>query len=392
MGLFRSLSGSVHIELVSADIPGLLSQISGNNISATNLQSVDEMTVHANILREDYKRLCTITEHRGDKLNVIRKEGIYWKSKDLVQRSVLLTALSLLLLFALVLPSRILFVRVQGNSLVPSKLIIDTADECGISFFASRRKVRSEKVKNALVEKIPELQWVGVNTAGCVATINVTEKTVSKQPEETSGRVSSIVASRDGVIGSLTVKHGNQLCQVGQAVKAGQTLVSGYTDCGIMIKATRSDAEIYAQTFRELQVVAPVIAKKRDTYTDQKKKFSIIFGKKLIKLYNDSGISDTTCVKIYDEIKITLPGGFQLPVSLIRETVKEYDFSAAEQTDDFNWLEENAIRYLQSQMIAGRILDQDIKMQLQDDICSLHGQFACYEMIAQEKVEEIIQR
>lgn len=392
MGLFHSLCGTVQIELVSADVPGLLSLISNNNISVRNIRSVDEITVHTKILRTDYKRLRTIAERRGDKLKVLAKEGIYWKSKGLSQRSVLLTALSLLFLFALILPSRILFVRVRGNSTVPSKLIVEMADECGISFFSSRRKVRSEKVKNALVEKVPELQWVGVNTSGCVATIYVTEKTVTEQREAIRGSVSSIVASRDGVIGELTVKRGNQLCQAGQAVRAGQTLVSGYTDCGIIIKATRAEAEIYARTLRELQVITPVITEKRDHLTDQKTKYSIIFGKKLIKLYNDSGISDATCVKIYDEVKITLPGGFDLPVTLVRETVEKYDFSAAVQPDECDWLTDHTIRYLQSQMVAGQIMDQDIETQLRNQVYSLQGKFDCYEMIAQERVEEIIQR
>lgn len=392
MGLFYSLRGTLQIEIISADIPGLLLRISENNISALNLRFVDELTVRATIIRADFKQLCAIAEHRGDRMIVLAKEGIYWKYKGLTQRPLLMTALSILLLLTLMLPSRILFVHVQGNRTVPSKLIIEMADECGISFFASRRKVRSEKVKNALVEKIPALQWVGVNTVGCVATISVTEKTVNEQPEEISGRISSIVASRDGVIGELTVKRGNQLCQVGQAVRAGQTLISGYTDCGAIIKATRAEAEIYARTLRELQVITPVIKEKRNALTDYKTKYSIIFGKKLIKLYNDSGISDATCVKIYKERKITLPGGFQLPVCLIQETVAYYGFSADSQPDECDWLENDAICYLQSQMVAGQILDRDIEMLLQDEVYYLIGKFSCYEMIAQERVEEILQR
>ena len=51
MGLFHSLYGMVHIELVSADLSGLLSLIVGKNIYIDAIQSVDEMTVRANVLR-----------------------------------------------------------------------------------------------------------------------------------------------------------------------------------------------------------------------------------------------------------------------------------------------------------------------------------------------------
>ncbi len=392
MGLFHSLYGMIHIELISADIPGLLSKISENNISVASLRSVDEMTVCAKILRTDYKKVYTIIQRRGDKLTVLEKRGIYWKSKRLVLRPVLLTGISVLLLLSLIVPSRIFFVTVEGNSSVPSKLIIEAADKCGISFFASRRRVRSEKVKNALLEEVPELQWVGVNTAGCVATINVTEKTVSLQPEEAPNSISSIVASRDGVIWECSVLRGNQLCQVGQVVTEGQTLVSGYTDCGITIKATRAEAEIYARTLRDLEVVTPVITEKRISQGDKKTNYSLLFGKKLIKLFKGSGISDASCVKIYEQIKLTLPGGFQLPVSLIRETVEDCNFSAVTQTDDYEWLPDASISYLHTQMIAGQILGQDIQTELQNEICYLYGKFACLEMIGQEKEEVILQR
>lgn len=392
MAFFNSLYGMMHIELVSANIPSLLSQMSENNILVECLNSIDEMTVQVRILRTDFKRLSNIAQRRGDKITIIEKEGMYWRGKRLVMRPILLTGLAFVLLLSLSLPSRILFVQVQGNNTIPSKLILEMADECGISLFASRRKVRSEKVKNALLEKVPELQWVGVNTAGCVATINVTEKTVNDQPEESKCNISSIIASRDGIIWECTVLRGNQLCQVGQAVKAGQTLISGYTDCGITIKATRAEAEIYARTLRDLELITPVLTKKRDTLREERTKYSLIFGKKLIKLYKGSGISHTSCVKIYDEFKLTLPGGFQLPISLIREKVETHDFSAVSQTEEYEWLTGDAIRYLQSQMVAGQILDQNIRTELQNDIYCLNGRFACLEMIGVDKEEEMIQR
>jgi len=151
MGLFRSLEGMVQVKIVSADIPGLLMRISENNIPVDHLQAVDEMTVQAKIYRKDHKKLCKLTQHRGDELTLIGRKGLYWRGKRLAERPLLLIGFTFLLLLSLILPTRILFVRVQGNNTVPSKLIVEIADECGISIFASRRKVRSERVKNALL-------------------------------------------------------------------------------------------------------------------------------------------------------------------------------------------------------------------------------------------------
>lgn len=394
MGLFHSLAGLLCVRFISADVSGLLSQISGRNVPLYRVEWIDDLTVQGTVHRKDYRFLRELVEHRGDRLEIVKRQGLYWDGVNIRQRPVLFFGAVVFLLLALFLPSRILFVKVEGNRAVPTKLILEAAEDCGISFGASRREVRSEKVKNALLEQIPELQWVGVNTSGCVATISVTEKSVAQQSLEQQSGVSSIVAARDGVIWECTVTRGNALCQVGQAVKAGQTLVSGYTDCGITIKATRAEAEIYAQTLRDLEVVTPTNAAIRGDEHRRETKYSLLIGKKLINLFKDSGISDTTCVKMYEEHFLTLPGGFQLPISIVRETWCYYDCWESEtaQQASLAWLQTAAEDYLHSQMIAGRILSQDTEVLTENGICRLSGRFACLEMIGLVKDEEILQR
>lgn len=394
MGLFHSFAGLLYVRLTSADVSVLLSQISAKNVPLYRVEWIDDLTVKGMIHRKDYRFLRELIEHRGDRLEIVKRRGLYWGGKNLLQRPVLLSGTVFFLLLALYLPSRILFVKVEGNRAVSAKLILEAAEDCGISFGASRREVRSEKVKNALLEQIPELQWVGVNTSGCVATISVTEKSVAQQSQEQPSGVSSIVAARDGVIWECTVTRGNALCQVGQAVKAGQTLVSGYTDCGITIKATRAEAEIYAQTLRDLEVVTPTNVTTRGDKLRCETKYSLMIGKKTINLFKDSGISDATCVKMYEEYFLTLPGGFQLPIGIVRETWSYYDCRETEITQEASlaWLQTAAEDYLHSQMIAGRILSEDTEVLTENGICCLSGRFACLEMIGLVKDEEILQR
>lgn len=394
MGLFHSFAGLLHIRITSADISELLSQISAKGIPLFRVKWIDDLTVHGTIYRSNYRQLREFTEHRGDKLEIVNRLGLYWSGKSLLKRPVLFYGVIFSVLLALFLPSRILFVRVEGNGMVSEKLILDAAENCGISFGASRRRVRSEKIKNALLAQIPELQWIGVNTSGCVATINVKEKSVAQQSQKVQTGVSSIVASRDGVIWECTVTKGNPLCQVGQAVKAGQTLVSGYTDCGITIKATRAEAEIYAQTLWNLEIVTPLNVVQRWEQNDCEIKYSLLIGKNQINFFKDSGISDTSCVKMYEEHFLTLPGGFQLPIGIAREAYIYYDTQEVQITeaDSVDWLQSAAENYLQAQMVAGRILSQDVEVLLKDGVGCLSGQYACLEMIGQVKNEEILQR
>jgi similar to stage IV sporulation protein len=292
----------------------------------------------------------------------------------------------------LYLPTRVLFVKVEGNINIPDRLIISEAEQCGIGFGASRRHVRSEKMKNALLSAIPQLQWAGVNTTGCVAIISVKERSETDQVKQDYG-VNSIIAARDGVIRDIIVTRGNALCKTGQAVKQGQVLVSGYTDCGIFIKAEPAEAEIFAQTLRNLDVVSPHYFAKRTNEMGVTKRYSVRIGKNIINFCKDSGISDAEYVKMYKEKILTLPGGFQLPVALIIEQNVRYDYvqMPAPADDGTAWLTQKADKYLRNQMIAGSILDSNVFVEQLDDVYHLSGNYSCLESIGQVRGEENIQ-
>lgn len=393
MGAWKTASGSLRIQIISADPAAMLTQANEWGIPLFDVVYVDPLTVQVSLYRKNYHAFKNLLERRGESLEIKSQTGFFRIAGSLRKRPILAFTITLLLILSLYLPSRIYFIKIEGNESIPTHLILDAAESCGISFGASRKDVRSEKVKNALLAAIPDLQWAGVNTSGCVATISVREKNISEEESQTPSGVSSIVAARDGIITDCTVLRGNALCQIGQAVKEGQVLVSGYTDYGITIKATGAQAEIYAETLRALDVITPASAQHRGEITGQETRYSLLLGKNLIKLYKNSGISDTTCVKMYSIDYLTLPGGFQLPLAMVKETLTCYDtkVETIASADLFSWMQPTAERYLQSQMVAGQILSADATLQLDDGVCSLTGQYACHEMIGQVRNEEIIQ-
>lgn len=391
MGVFRSLTGTVRLELTSADMAGLLSAINGARIPVYDVQPLSYLTVRLELRRQDYPRLRDLMHRRGDSLKICARRGSYWTGKRLLKRPLLLAGLSVFLAMALTLPGRIFFVSVAGNTGLPDNLILEQAALCGIGFGAERSEVRSERMKNALLEALPQLQWAGVNTAGCVATISVKERTAEQEAERHYG-VGSVVALRDGVITECTVTKGNALCKVGQAVKAGEVLVSGYTDCGITIRATCAEAEVFALTRREIAVTTPLDFTKKGENAGSKKKISLILGKKRINFYKDSGISEGSCDKMYMEYYLTLPGGFQLPAALAVEEWVYYDETVAEASGDaaVQMLSEFARSYLSEQMLSGSILSHKESLEQSENTATLYGEYTCQEMIGQVRSEEII--
>ncbi len=391
MTFWHSINGMVELRITSADTAGTLSALHAAGVTVFHGEVVDELTIRVQVRRQESGRVRAIAEKRGDRVEVIRNLGLYWMGKQLLHRKVLTVGILFFLICAAYLPSRILFIQVEGNSGVPTRLILEKAAGCGIAFGASRREVRSEKMKNALLEAMPELQWAGVNTQGCVAIITVREREVTRQTKPDPG-VSSLVAARDGVILSCTVTNGSAACKVGQAVKAGEVLISGYTDCGLTIRAGSAQGEVYARTERKLSVVTPDSCTVQGEITGQTKKYALLLGKKRINFYKGSGISDAACDRIYTQNYLTLPGGFVLPVALVTEVwiYASQEEVPVEQEDAAALVSGFASEYLKKQMIAGQILSVGENVEAEDGIYCLQGTYACREMIGRVQKEETL--
>lgn len=389
MDIWRSLTGMVEVELTSADPAATLHAVNAAGITIYHTHQTGDLTLRFGLLRQDYRRLRRLVAKRGEVLKCNGQIGLYWAARQLLKRPVLLLGSLLILLLTLYLPSNIYFIEVEGNTTLPTQLIIEKAESCGLSFGANRREVRSEKMKNALLQAIPELQWAGVNTYGCRAVISVRERTVPEK-QESAGGVSSIIAARDGVIRQITAQKGAAVCKVGQAVKAGQVLISGYSDLGICIRATQAQGEVYAETQRDLTSILLSEHRSRGQIIRQEKKYSVLIGKKQINFYKDSGISDSSCDKMYLVDYMTLPGGLRLPVALVTEVWTFYDTAPGQLSEDAaeEILSDFSGHYLTGIMTAGQIQQRKETVHWDSGICTLQGEYACLEMIGKTRLEE----
>ena len=389
MELWRFLTGMLVIEFTSADPEKTLDAIAKNQIPMMHVIQIQELTYQIQISRNNYRKLFKILRQQNINGKIIKKCGFYWHLKTCFHRPVLFTVFGIMVILSFYLPSRIFFVKVEGNHAISDHTIISAAEECGIRFGASRKKVRSEKMKNSLLSAVPELQWAGINTSGCVAVISVRERSQDPPPEQKV--VSHLISDRDGYILSTTITSGTPFVFPGESVTVGQLLISGYTDCGICIRASRSEGEILAQTNRQLDVLMP------KTYflpqaTDRKYyKVSLLIRKKRINLWKDSSFSATGCGRMYAEYYVSLPGGFQLPFALCIDTY--FDRNLQEVIIAKNDAQQQLLQFSEShllqQMISGQIIQKEHNFNDTGCLYQLSSNYTCTEMIGIERREQI---
>jgi len=385
-----SFSEKIELELTSADVSGSLAEAVAKGISLEHVRIIGDLTVHIVIPAGDYRKLEKICISRGERLQVVGKRGAVNILKRVAGRRILLLGIAALVFLTLFLPTRILFFRVEGNTRVPQQQILDALNSSGVGFGASRREIRSERVKNALLASLPQLQWAGVNTKGCVAIVSVRERVPEAEISQPS-EFGHIVAVRDGIITQCTVLRGSSACVPGQAVTAGEVLISGYTDCGICIRAEQAQGEVYARTRRHLGAKIPSDIFQTEDISGEKKKISILVGKKRINLWKDSGIWDTTCGRMYEEYYITLPGGFVLPVAIVLEryTLRRVEQVQLPADDAENILSEFCEGYLHRQMLAGKIDSAEETYTQLPGCVHVAGEYVCTEMIGKMQRSQI---
>ena len=371
MELWWRIRGWVRLRLTSADCAGRLREIS-REIRLEDIRLENDLTATFTVCRADW---TGIRVREGDVLEFVCAGGMPVLLASLRRWKIFAGAVILLGLLTVLLPTRILFLRVEGNGSLPARLILERAAECGVRFGASTRTLRSEQVKNHLLWAIPELRWAGVNTSGCTAVITVAVRQTEEMPDE--NMPGDIIARTDAVVTEVYPETGTVLTAPGQAASQGQVLISGTTDLGLTIRRDRAGGEVYGLTRHRVEAALPEKHTVRGGTGRVIRRYSLRIGKKYVNFSNDSGILYGTCVKMRTVKNLTLPGGFTLPVALVTETYRLCETERVPRPNGADLMADAARRCVLEQMTAGSI--QSEEWTAQDG--RVTAEFACREMI-----------
>lgn len=382
---FWELSGICKVTLTSADLGSAITFYTEKGIHLVNPRRTGQLTLECMVQRNQLSPLCLLAEKRGDKVEIQEEKGTLFQLKRFRSRLGLWTALTLLVVFSLWASSRIWFIQVDGNSQVLSQDILQAAQQCGIKFWARCDEVRSESVKNQMLNLLPELQWAGINFSGGIVTISVAERLEEREVRPTD-QITNVVAARSGIVVSMSVLGGQPVCQIGQAVTEGELLVSGCVEHEYQPQYTCADAEIYALTQHKIEAIYPGVERKTEAAPEKSHGLKLVLGKKKIKIFGNSGISGASCDKMTKVHTLTLPGGFKLPVSLVWETYSSRDTVAVCEEDAASIVARDCMQMqTYQQMTAGEILGSSLSFQEQEESYRFQCVYSCREMISRQR-------
>ena len=232
---------------------------------------------------------------------------------------------ALLFIFLSLFSGSILWdVRVEGNSKLSDREVVEILDECGLSVGMPVRGIPTALIETRALIYSDDIAWIAINILGSVAEVRIIEDEGIKN-EDVLG--SDIVAERGGEILWLEDTRGYQAVQIGQRVEKGQLLIGGKypSEEGAPERYTVPRGKVFAETVRDFSVFIPFKYEKKVYTGREKHQKYFIFFKKELKFFENCGNLYAECDTIDTVEYLTLPFGVALPFGVRTVRYLEYE-------------------------------------------------------------------
>ena len=376
------LRGTITLRVIGACPEAFLMRLVTCDVRFRDYQKEDELTATLVIPAEKISVARAAAKKTMCQIEVARVSGLLPGIRAMGLRILMPVWLVLLTLGVFWLQGHILFFQISGNTTLPDLVILEALEECGVGFFTPERQIDLNLLKNQMISRLPELSFITVNHRGAVAQVVVREREEKPILAE-SAAPANILATKDGLITSVTATGGTQVVQPGDLVTKGQLLISGVTNLDKTLMVSRAEGEVYARTWNAIQAVTADELTYKQRTGRETKVFAVTFGKKKINFYKSSGISYGNYDKMTTEKPLTLPGGYTLPVCLTITVFREYTVYQAplEQDKAQALLEDCTRQQLLGSMTAGTIQSLSVRLQPETGKYLLTGTAECQEEI-----------
>lgn len=325
-----ALKGSVDVEMTGMDTGRVLNTCAEQSLRFWKVKSLGEYTVRFCARPSDAWKICNAAERGGCEVRVFSKKGApaVWGA---VRRRYALIFGALACLTALFWSSiHVWKIDVRGNETVPTYRILNALEDNGVGIGSLWPFFSNDLIQAGVLLEVPELSVAAIQVHGSRVEVVVRER-IEKPKLVIDDEVVEIIASKSGLVTSMSVLRGDAAVKKGDTVLKGETLVLCTASGRIaQPRPVHAMAEVWARTWYEITAETPLVEREKK-YTGRKKEhFSLVIGKTRINFYRNSGISMVKCDKITNEYKAAVKNVFMLPLTLVRETYREYETTETE--------------------------------------------------------------
>lgn len=338
-GLLRWTVGWVRVEVEGGYPARLLNEITAADVATWHIRCKED-TTRFSCFAGDYRRLRPMARRACVRMRMRQKHGFpFWRFRYRHRKGLLVGAAVYAVVLMLLAP-RIWVIEVAGNHRTDTAAVLQAVAEYGVSVGARTDRMAVKELQLYGPEALSDVAFITVNPSGCVAQVEVTERDPTPEVLDLSVP-SDLVALRDGRILRMEVRSGTRLVQVGEAVSAGTTLITGLVPSELGDKRYRAYGEVWAETRRRITVTVPLTYIRRIPDGTPICRPTIAFLCWEFPLYSDSPLQGEILQK--QRIHRLTVRGRELPLGV----TNEYCFPLREVTETRTAQEAEALAYAQ---------------------------------------------
>jgi similar to stage IV sporulation protein len=376
--------GRVEIRAQSNQLESFINQLHRRRISIFTPRRAEDGCLYCTLPARQFKRLRAPAFKTGTKIRIVKKRGLFIAIRPFRHRWGLAVGLALFLGLIFYFSGFIWRIEVSGYEDTSYTQILSDLEQLGLKI-GCRNTINVGEIENLYLKGNEKLSWMSINIRGTTAYVEVKEEGVRPKVMDLS-TPSNIYAARDGVILSIMDYGGLRQVEVGQAVSAGDLLVSGdHTDQYGVRRLTRSIATIKAQTVRKTEITIPLKEDLRQKTGKIQKKYAISLGNWKIPLYFNQKIGYND----YDTMEKVCPlriGAFAMPIGWRVRIAEEVETVRIRRTPEEAKKEAQArLAFYESDRLSHALIRRrEVEEDLSQDRLTLRVTFHCEEEIGVE--------
>ena len=244
------MTSKVYFEVYSGLYCDFLNYLVEKEIFVSLIKSTD-FGFTAICMAKDYKKIARAAKNFQCKTKIIRKNGLYFKSRKVLARKGIVLSAALVFLYVFLFSKLIWRIDI----IAPSKNITEDVNSILYENNCYAGAVFNQEKNQNIIQKIfmdvDNVGYVTLNFYKGILTCKV-DATINKMPYLENSTSGNITASLDGVIEELEIYNGFSDFQIGQRVLKGDVLVEPtYVDRNGTLQQVMPRAFIKAYCLKE---------------------------------------------------------------------------------------------------------------------------------------------
>jgi len=330
--LLNFFRGTVHLMVTGADPECFLNSCARRNLPFWGVEWQEPFVLSLIVTRRALAEVQKVAARCQCTLEEERRFGLPFFLLRFKRRYALLLGVAICL-FAISISSRfVMVIDVEGNETITKLEILSTLRQHGVRPGVYGPSIDRRALANQMLLSMDELSFFTLNLKGTRAEVIVRER-VPKPELMEEEKPANVIATSTGIITHMEVFGGQPRYAVGDTVMKGEVLISGlvdieeaaYSNADLGTSLHRARGKVYARTWHTLKAKIPLSAQVKDFSGEEESHFALnLFGSRM-KFYRNGGISFSK----YDKIRTTkswrLSDGRIMPISLEKETFRQYE-------------------------------------------------------------------